>query len=231
MLQYFFNDIKNFLRRWVLTPAIVLWRFKSPLGFQLPTWSSLGSVKVHFLTLFGILGSMWCDFWVFLLARNLATPYFGRKPRARVVRIMDMCYSFVQLNVCVMEIQLNELWRLPLFREETSHLMVKFPLETVCIVPTLRSISINFCSNKRESQRNVIPSNVLLELFSITFLARKQSLQWFKGRRKRWKSNFPTYVTIRKMWIHLQWSDCVLFQKVESSAILVHCRHWLEYVT
>jgi hypothetical protein len=57
------------------------------LGIQLPTWSSFGSARVHSLTLFGISGSMWCDSWVFLLARNLATPCFGREPKARVVTL------------------------------------------------------------------------------------------------------------------------------------------------
>jgi hypothetical protein len=86
---------------------------------------------------------------------------------------MDVHYSSVQLNVCVMEIQLSELWKLPWFKEETSHSMVKFPLETVCIVPTLCNVSINFCSNRRESQSIVIPLNVLSEVFSIAILARK----------------------------------------------------------
>jgi hypothetical protein len=46
--------------------------------------NSLGSVRVHSITLFGIPESMWCDSWVFLLARNLTTPYLGHKPKARV---------------------------------------------------------------------------------------------------------------------------------------------------
>ncbi len=46
--------------------------------------SSLGSVSVHSLTLFGTPESMWCDSWVFPLARNLTTLCFGREPKARV---------------------------------------------------------------------------------------------------------------------------------------------------
>ncbi len=95
---------------------------------------------------------------------------FPRSP----VQVMDVCYLSVQFSLCVMEIQLSELWRLPWFREETSHSMVKFPLEMVCIVPALCNVSINFCSNRRESQRTVIPSNVFPERFSIAILARKQ---------------------------------------------------------
>jgi hypothetical protein len=44
--------------------------------------SSLRSVKVHSFTFFALPGA--CDSRVFLLAHNLATPYFGRKPKARV---------------------------------------------------------------------------------------------------------------------------------------------------
>ncbi len=63
------------------------------------------------------------------------------------VQVMDVRYLSVELSVCVMEIQLSELWRLPRFKEETSHSMVKFPLEMVRIVPAVCNISINFCSN------------------------------------------------------------------------------------
>jgi hypothetical protein len=52
--KIFFNDIKNFLIQWVLTHAITLWKFESPLGLQLPklelTWKC-GSVGVYSLTL------------------------------------------------------------------------------------------------------------------------------------------------------------------------------------
>jgi hypothetical protein len=41
------NDIRNFSIQWMLTLEITLWRFKSPLGFQLPklefTWECGGS--------------------------------------------------------------------------------------------------------------------------------------------------------------------------------------------
>ncbi len=38
MFQEIFNDIWNVLIQWVLISKIVLWKFRSPLGFQLPMW-------------------------------------------------------------------------------------------------------------------------------------------------------------------------------------------------
>jgi hypothetical protein len=46
--------------------------------------SSFGSVKVHSLTLFCALGSMRCDSRASFLARNLASPYLGCEPKARL---------------------------------------------------------------------------------------------------------------------------------------------------
>jgi len=46
--------------------------------------SSLGSVKVHSLTLSYILGRMRCDSWASLLARTFVTPCLGHEPKARV---------------------------------------------------------------------------------------------------------------------------------------------------
>jgi hypothetical protein len=48
------NDIRNALSHWVLTPAIVLWRFGSPSGLQFPKWNPLGVwgfIPSHPLTL------------------------------------------------------------------------------------------------------------------------------------------------------------------------------------
>jgi len=47
--------------------------------------SSLESVKVHSLTLSHTPKNMRCDSQAFFLARTLASPYFGREPKARVV--------------------------------------------------------------------------------------------------------------------------------------------------
>jgi hypothetical protein len=46
--------------------------------------SFLGSVRVHSLTLFCTLRSTKCDSQASLLARTLASPCLGRKPKARV---------------------------------------------------------------------------------------------------------------------------------------------------
>jgi hypothetical protein len=64
----------------------------SPLNIQKSIWdsnsqnrNSLGSVKVHSVIFFAILG--------FLLAYNLASPCFGREPKARVAPLLK--YSLV----------------------------------------------------------------------------------------------------------------------------------------
>jgi hypothetical protein len=46
--------------------------------------SSLGSVRVHSVTLFCTLGNMRYDFRASLLACNLANPCLGHEPKARV---------------------------------------------------------------------------------------------------------------------------------------------------
>jgi hypothetical protein len=80
----FSNDINKFSIWWVFTPTIALWKFESPLGFQLPKWEFTWSVRVHSLTLFCILGSTRCDSWASFLTRKLASPCFGCKPKAKV---------------------------------------------------------------------------------------------------------------------------------------------------
>jgi len=47
--------------------------------------SSLGSVRVHSLTISYIPRVMRCDSWASLLACNLASPCLGCEPKARVV--------------------------------------------------------------------------------------------------------------------------------------------------
>jgi hypothetical protein len=51
---------------------------------NLQSGSSLGSVKVHSLTLSYIPKSMKCDSWTSLLARTFTSPYLSREPKARV---------------------------------------------------------------------------------------------------------------------------------------------------
>ncbi len=58
---------------------------------------SLGSVRVHALTCFCTHGSTKCDSRASFLARNLANPYLGHEPKARVVTIC-MCYLVLKLQ-------------------------------------------------------------------------------------------------------------------------------------
>ncbi len=57
--------------------------------------SSLVSVRVHSLTLFCTPGSMWSDFQVSFLARNLVSPCFGRESKARVTTLTRMLLVLV----------------------------------------------------------------------------------------------------------------------------------------
>jgi hypothetical protein len=78
------NDIKNSLIPWVLTPAITLWRFKSPSGLQLPRWElnwECGGSSPH-----TFLHSREHEMWFpnSLLARTFASPCLDREPKAKV---------------------------------------------------------------------------------------------------------------------------------------------------
>ncbi len=53
--------------------------------------SSLVSVRVHSFTLSYTSRSMRCDSRASLLARTLASPYFGREPKVRVATSCDAC--------------------------------------------------------------------------------------------------------------------------------------------
>jgi hypothetical protein len=75
----------------LLTSAIALWRFGTPLGLQLPKWKltwECESSSSHSLTL--------------LLARTLANLRFGREPKAKVTTIiMQKTYIVSILNLLV----------------------------------------------------------------------------------------------------------------------------------
>jgi hypothetical protein len=71
-----FQWYKKLFNPLALTPAITLWRFGSPPGFQIPKVAPLGVwrfIPSHFPSLLG-----------FLLAHNLASPCLGHEPKARV---------------------------------------------------------------------------------------------------------------------------------------------------
>jgi hypothetical protein len=67
------------------------WPLNRPLKIQESIWdsnsqngSSLGSVRVHSLTLFCTLRGMRCDSWTSFLARTLVNLYFDYEPKVRV---------------------------------------------------------------------------------------------------------------------------------------------------
>jgi hypothetical protein len=55
---------------------------------NLQSWSSLGSVGVHSLTLSYTFRNLKCDSRASFLARTFTSPCFGRKPKARVATIL-----------------------------------------------------------------------------------------------------------------------------------------------
>jgi len=79
-----------------LTLVIILGRFGSPSGLQLPKGGSLGSVKVHSLTFLCTPGSMKCDSRASYLALTFASPCLGCEPKAKVAIVM-----FIRLWVVV----------------------------------------------------------------------------------------------------------------------------------
>ncbi len=78
--QDLFNDIRNSLIQWVLAPEIAL-----------QSGSSLENVEVHSLTLSHIPRSIKCDSLHSQSAYTFASPCRGRKPKAKVVTIIDLC--------------------------------------------------------------------------------------------------------------------------------------------
>jgi len=87
------NDIRNISIQCVLTRKIVLWKFKSPLGLQLPKWeftweceSSFSHTFLHFWE-----HEMWLPGLV--LASTFTNPCFGREPKARVATVV-LLHSF-----------------------------------------------------------------------------------------------------------------------------------------
>jgi hypothetical protein len=60
-------------------------KIQESIGTQTPKWEFIWDVRVHSHTLFCTFGSMRCDSRASLLARNLASPCFGRKLKVRVV--------------------------------------------------------------------------------------------------------------------------------------------------
>jgi hypothetical protein len=71
--------------------------------------NSLGSVKVHSLTLFCTPGSMKCDSRAPLLAHTFANPCLGCKPKARVA-IKEVFHEFkVDEALCIFNFGCNQI--------------------------------------------------------------------------------------------------------------------------
>ncbi len=58
------NGIRNFSIQWVLSLQITLYRFESPLGFQLPKWESIWECVGLFLHIPLHFQKRECDLWV-----------------------------------------------------------------------------------------------------------------------------------------------------------------------
>jgi len=84
MFQKNFNNVRNFSIQWVLTPIMLSKDSKIHRDSNSQNGSSLGSVRVHSLTLSYTPGSMRCGSWASLLAFTLASPCFGHEPKAKV---------------------------------------------------------------------------------------------------------------------------------------------------
>ncbi len=80
-LQELSNDIRFFLIQWVLTLAIALWRFGTPLGLQLPKWEFTWKCGGSFSHILPHLKEHKMWFPGFTLGPHL------RKPKARVATI------------------------------------------------------------------------------------------------------------------------------------------------
>jgi hypothetical protein len=92
------DDIMNFSFQWLLTPAIILEKFRSPLGVQLPKWVHLG-VWGSFLHIFP---HFWeHEMWLLasLLARTFVSPSLGCEPKFKVMTLdpsfdHNLCFKY-----------------------------------------------------------------------------------------------------------------------------------------
>jgi hypothetical protein len=92
--QDLFNDIRNILIQWVLTPTIALWRFRSPLGLQFPKWEVIwecGSSFPH-----SLLHSREHEMWFSgsFLARTFVSFCLALEPKARVATFLLVLMFF-----------------------------------------------------------------------------------------------------------------------------------------
>jgi hypothetical protein len=88
------NDINIFLIQWVLTLAIALWRFKSPLGLQLPKWEFTWECRGSFPHT--LMHSQEHEMWLTgsLLSRTFASPCLGHERKDRVTTLITPQYPW-----------------------------------------------------------------------------------------------------------------------------------------
>jgi len=85
--QDLFNDIRNSSIQWILTLAIALWKFGSPLRLQLPKWEFIWECGGSFLHTLLHSWEHKCDSWASFLACTFASPCLCCEPKVRVVTV------------------------------------------------------------------------------------------------------------------------------------------------
>jgi hypothetical protein len=93
--KVFSNGIRIFLIQWVLTHAIVLWKFESPLKLQLPKWEPIWECVRSFPHILLHSQEMKCDSRASFFACTFASPCLGHEPKARVVTLLAICLTLV----------------------------------------------------------------------------------------------------------------------------------------
>jgi hypothetical protein len=88
------NDISKFIIQWVLTPEISLWRFKSPLGLQLPKWEFTWECEGSFPHIFLHSREHEMRFLGLILARTLVSLCLSHEPKARITTVTLSHYLF-----------------------------------------------------------------------------------------------------------------------------------------
>ncbi len=126
-----FNDIKNVIRNWVLTPEIALWSFGNPQGLHFPEWELpweceglVPHTPSYSFTFSYSPRSMWCDSWASSWFTPLRPLCLDNEPKARVVtkfqlekrtkfqwsKIKDFVINFERKNSIITNPTLLNVW-------------------------------------------------------------------------------------------------------------------------